>query len=130
VGLAKYIVCGLRSLLRFLYVGGYSDPPAGGGGAQGGGLAPVATTGGPCPPTGHLNRLFAPVFEEVDLQEAWVEAATDAGGSAYGAVAEFHDWIRADDGTGVRRQDRLKDPQTRSPVRRALQAEIKHRFSN
>lgn len=78
-------------------------------------------------PTGQLNQLFAPVFEEVDMQEEWVEAATSLGISNADAVKEFHEWIRASDASGIRRQDRLKDAQSRSTVRRALDAEIRSR---
>jgi integrase/recombinase XerD len=40
VGSAKYIVCGLRSLLRYLYVAGHTRSSAGGCGPEGRGLAP------------------------------------------------------------------------------------------
>jgi len=81
-------------------------------------------------PTAHLNQLFAPVFEEVDLQETWIEAAAGAGVAAGEAVSSFHDWIRDDDGTGTRRQDRLKNAQSRPSIRRALRAEIQNRFES
>lgn len=81
-------------------------------------------------PTAQLNQLFTPVFEEVDLQEIWVEAATEAGVTTVDAVSTFHQWIRADDGTGTRRQDRLKDAQARPAIRRALQTEVANQFKN
>lgn len=79
-------------------------------------------------PTANLNQLFAPVFEEVDLQELWVEASLEAGVPTPEAESAFHDWIRGDDGTGTRWQDRLKDPQARAAVRRAMQSEIERQI--
>ncbi len=81
-------------------------------------------------PTAHLNQLFAPVFEEVDLEETWIEAAIDVGMTIEDAASAFHEWIRSDDGTGTRQQDRLKDAQSRPSVRRALRLEIENRFQN
>lgn len=79
-------------------------------------------------PTAQLTPLFAPVFEEVDLQEEWVEAAISAGTDVGTAIEDFHDWIRAVDDGGLRRQDRLRDPQARAMVRRELSAETRRRY--
>lgn len=79
-------------------------------------------------PTGQLSQLFTPIFEEIDLQEEWVEAAIGAGTSPDAAADHFHEWIRADDGSGTRRQDRLRDPQARSMVRRSLDTEVRQRY--
>lgn len=80
-------------------------------------------------PTGHLNELFTSVFEETDMQEEWVDRAVEADVAPDVAANDFHEWIRDDDG-GKRRQDRLRDPQSRAPVRRALEAELRSRYGS
>lgn len=79
-------------------------------------------------PTGLLNDLFAPIFDEVDLQEEWVSAALSNGQDRETADEEFHEWIRADDGSGIPRQIRLAESQSRAMVRRALNTELRRRY--
>jgi hypothetical protein len=75
-------------------------------------------------PTFQLDRVAAAVFEEADLLEEWTMAALSRGLDPREAAHEFHEWIRADDGTGVIRQRRLAEPQGLSAVRRALRREL------
>jgi hypothetical protein len=79
-------------------------------------------------PTSQLDRVAAAVFEEADLMEEWTQRALSRGQDIQQTEHEFHEWIRADDGTGESRQKRLADPQGLSAVRRALRQETQHRY--
>jgi hypothetical protein len=79
-------------------------------------------------PTESLNQIFVPVFEEVDLHEEWVTAAVAGGIEPDAAARDFHDWIRGEDSSGVRRQERLKEAQSRAPVRREMKASLDARY--
>lgn len=79
-------------------------------------------------PTAQLNQLFTPVFEEVDMQEEWVTNALNIGMEPDIASREFHNWLRENDDSGTRRQDQLRDPQTRPAVRRSMDAELRSRY--
>jgi hypothetical protein len=77
-------------------------------------------------PTFQLDRVAAAVFEEADLLEEWTVTAVGQGLDPQEAARGFHEWIRADDETGVTRQGRLADPQGLSAVRRAMRRELEH----
>jgi hypothetical protein len=71
-------------------------------------------------PTHQLNEACAAVFEEADLCEEWVMAASQRGQDVSDAQVEFHEWIRSRSESGTRRQESLADPQKRAGVRRDM----------
>lgn len=71
-------------------------------------------------PTMTYNTQTTGEFEEADLAAEWY---AERGSNA---EAEFHDWIRAvSPGTTLKRQQQLRDPQTRAAIRRAMTAELR-----
>lgn len=72
-------------------------------------------------PTGQFQAAFDHTYEEADLLEEWV---TDLVGDEASLVGEFESWIQEGDPS---RQDRLKAPQERAPLRREMRAEIRRR---
>ena len=60
-------------------------------------------------------------FEEADILEEWCEDQEDL----VFASQEAMEWLREDIGDGLRRQDRLRDPQQRSPVRVEMRVYLK-----
>ena len=78
-------------------------------------------------PTHRLHEVTAAVLEEADLAEEWATAFLARGYSLQEAMQEFHKWIRAEDASGAKRQDRLRNPQELPAVRRSLREELKRR---
>lgn len=72
-------------------------------------------------PTGQFQAAFDHTYEEADLLEEWV---TDLDGDEASLLSDFETWIRDGDPS---RQDRLKVPQERAPLRREMRAEIRRR---
>jgi hypothetical protein len=72
-------------------------------------------------PTSIFWEAFAHTYEEADLLEEWTEDLGDLL-SPRDAAAEFELWIRDES-----RQERLRDPRQRGPVRADLRAEIRRR---
>lgn len=70
-------------------------------------------------PTSKLWEAFAHTYEEADLLEEWTEALAAAGIGSDDAAASFDVWIKAES-----RQDRLKDPQQRAPLRSEMRREL------
>lgn len=78
----------------------------------------------------HLTRFLAPthrlgeasdaVFEEADLCEEWVAAASESGVPPEEAASSFHEWIRESDASGASRQTLLTEPQRRAGIRREM----------
>lgn len=71
-------------------------------------------------PTSTFDQAFSHTFDEADLLEEWTDALAESGWSPVRAAAEFERFIRSGN---PRWQDRLKDPQMRSAVRRACRSE-------
>lgn len=81
----------------------------------------------------HLTRVVVPTstfaeaisaeFEEIDLLEEWATAAADYGVSSQEAHHHCHDWLRENTAAGVR-QELLRDPQFRAPIRREARARM------
>lgn len=74
--------------------------------------------------THKLSELTTPVFDEVDLQEEWVEMVAVSGTTYKDAAQTFHTWIRGKDKTGAMRQAQLRDPQRRAGVRREMKKHL------
>lgn len=72
-------------------------------------------------PTGQFQAAFDHTYEEADLLEEWV---TDLVGDEASLVSEFENWIREGDPS---RQQRLRVPQERAPLRREMRVEIRLR---
>lgn len=82
----------------------------------------------------HLTRFLAPthrlgeaadaVFVEADLCEEWVDAWMDAGADRNEAADSFHEWIRGNDESGVRRQVLLAQTQRRAGIRREMRKKL------
>ena len=68
-----------------------------------------------------FQSAFGHTYDEAELLEIWAEELTDL---AVDPVAQFEEWIR--DGTPSRQQ-RLKTPAERAPVRREMSNEIQRR---
>lgn len=71
-------------------------------------------------PTYRLGEATVAVFEEADLQEEWVVAATERGEDVANAARAFHEWVRSTDDSGVSRQKQIEDPQRRAGLRRQM----------
>lgn len=71
-------------------------------------------------PTATFDQAFSHTFDEAELLEEWTDALSNAGWSKPEAASEFERFIRSGE---PRWQDRLKEPQLRSAVRRACRAE-------
>ncbi len=71
-----------------------------------------------------LDREAAGTHEEVDLLEDWTDFATDRGSSVKSAVADFDNWLSADD-----RRAKLADPAKVPALRRAAQGEMRERYA-
>jgi hypothetical protein len=76
-------------------------------------------------PTTVYQGVTSPVYEEADLIEEWCEHRVNAGIGINEASTEAVDWLRGMDENGTMRQELLKDPQTRSAVRRSMRAALK-----
>lgn len=72
-------------------------------------------------PTSTFWDAFAHTFEEADLLEEWADELGERLGLD-AAAAEFEAWIR-----GESRQQRLRDPQQRAPIRIELRVELRRR---
>lgn len=81
-------------------------------------------------PTVRLHQVSVQVFREVELQEEWVVAATEAGADIVKAQRAFHEWLRSSDAEGQpTRQSRLHDQQQAAAVRREMRAAVKQQYS-
>jgi hypothetical protein len=78
-------------------------------------------------PTFTFNEATTPFYEEADLIEEWCEeSATDeTADSIQKAGLACMGWLRAERPGGRTYQEMLKDPQSRSAVRKAMRAELK-----
>lgn len=78
-------------------------------------------------PTFTFNEATTPFYEEADLIEEWCEeSATDeTADSIQKAGLACMGWLRAERPGGRTYQEMLKDPQSRSVVRKAMRAELK-----
>jgi hypothetical protein len=76
-------------------------------------------------PTMVYQEVTSPVYEEADLIEEWCEQRAGPGLSIKDASMEAVEWLREVDANGVMRQELLRDPQTRSGVRRSMRAALK-----
>ncbi|MYS10486.1 hypothetical protein GTW71_29530 [Streptomyces sp. SID6041] len=77
-------------------------------------------------PTSTFHECNAAVFEEVDLIEEWCD---DRNGlvTELEAASECVTWLREPVGDdGPTRQETLRDPQQRSPIRRQMRAHLKN----
>lgn len=72
-------------------------------------------------PTRKLWEAFAHTYDEVDLLEEWSEELTAVDDDT---SASFHKWL-----TGGDRQEQLRDPQRRGPLRIAMRNEIAQRLA-
>ena len=79
-------------------------------------------------PTFAFNEATAPFYEEADLIEEWCEESTadDTADSIREAGTACMEWLRAKRQDGRTYQEMLKDPQSRSSVRKAMRAELKN----
>jgi len=77
-------------------------------------------------PTSVFQQQTEGSFEECDLIEEWCDASNASDPLV--AAGECMRWLRANR-NGTSYQDMLKDPQTRSTVRKALRAELKGRMA-
>ncbi|MDR1442184.1 MAG: hypothetical protein LBJ02_07350 [Bifidobacteriaceae bacterium] len=77
-------------------------------------------------PTHDFQSVTQAFYEEADLIEEWCD---DAPGDLRTETEACVRWLRADRGDGTY-QERLKDPQAHSMVRRAMRAELKTRRSS
>ncbi|MCA1703934.1 MAG: hypothetical protein LC808_11970 [Actinobacteria bacterium] len=73
-------------------------------------------------PTALFWDAFGHTFEEADLLEEWTDTLAAVGVAPTDAAAAFEAWIRAES-----RQERVKDPQQRAPVRAEMRAELRRR---
>lgn len=75
-------------------------------------------------PTYRLAEATEAVFEEADLHEEWVAKLISRGIDPRQAAAEFHEWIRSSDSSGVTRQDQLRQADLRAGVRRQMRTHL------
>lgn len=80
-----------------------------------------------------LSAQMLPVFDEIELQEEWVDSALKAGEPASDEIAsiqlaekEFQDFLSADDNN---LRNGLKNPLRSTEVRRAVRLEARRRYS-
>ena len=87
-------------------------------------------------PTAQLQEVTSAFMEEADLCEEWCEELWDSEDTdtLYNVdetirhlASEFTTWIRGKDNYGIRRQDRLSDPQARSAVRKEMRKKLRTR---
>lgn len=78
-------------------------------------------------PTADYQNVSSPQYAEADIIEDWCEERVTGDRSRDAATAEAHQWLRSEavGHTGKLWQDLLDDPQTRSSVERAKQAQLK-----
>lgn len=74
--------------------------------------------------TSEFANATLPLYEEIDLTEDWVSYATDHGEVADAAERTCHEWLRESVGDKSR-QEMLRDPQSRSRLRRDAAAAVK-----
>jgi hypothetical protein len=75
-------------------------------------------------PTFTFQEVNEHIYEEVDLTEEWRWLREEEGMPVFEAAAECVKWLREEE-SGTRRQDRLKEAQQRSTIRREMRAYIK-----
>lgn len=76
-------------------------------------------------PTFTYQGATSPVLEEADLIEYWSEERIEDGLSIRDAAAEAVDWLRKELTDGSTRQQRLKNPQNRSTIRREMRTALR-----
>lgn len=74
--------------------------------------------------TSEFANATLPLYEEIDLTEDWVSYATDQGHAADTAERTCHEWLRESVGDKSR-QEMLRDPQSRSFIRKDATAALK-----
>lgn len=79
-------------------------------------------------PTFELQKACAPVFNEAELQEDWLDEARESGADLDEAAVHFHEFITSSDEEGRRRQGLLGDPQHLSSVRRDARRASRERY--
>lgn len=81
-------------------------------------------------PSFTFNEVTAPFCEEADLIEEWCEqsASDETPTSIRAAGKECMEWLREEHEGGKTYQQMLKDPQSRSTVRRKMRTELKSRM--
>lgn len=79
-------------------------------------------------PTRRLLQVSENIFEEVELQEAWISAATEAGVDVQTATRDCDAFLSQPRGPSTLRND-LKDAAKRAPARRAVGGEITLRYA-
>jgi hypothetical protein len=72
-------------------------------------------------PTHEFSTAFSHTYAEADLLEDWTDALTADGWTANDAASEFEKFIRSGERTY---QDKLREPQLRSAVRKACKQEV------
>lgn len=80
-------------------------------------------------PTYLFDEESAGAHEEIDLMEEWLLAADSVGIPVADASESFHEWIRERDGQASH-QESLNDPQAVAGIRRAMRAEMRHRYGS
>ena len=71
-------------------------------------------------PTCRLAETMEVIFEEVELQEEWVEFSMSMDRDPKKTTEAFHDWIRSPDKSGISRQEQIKQADLRAGVRRQM----------
>lgn len=80
-------------------------------------------------PTRFFDEEAGGAHEELDLMENWLTAAGAVGVPLEAAARDFHEWVRAIDGTTTR-QRALTNPQAVPSIRRAARSEIQQRYAH
>ena len=74
-------------------------------------------------PTGTFQEMIVGEYEEADLIEEWCDERTEIDSTV--ATRECVDWLR-EPGDGTTRQEKLRNPQSRSTVRVEMRAALKN----
>jgi hypothetical protein len=73
-------------------------------------------------PTWQYQEVTESVFEEADLMEEWCDGRLLSGIKVEESAREFMDWIREETPGAATRQERIKNPQNRSVVRKEMRS--------
>ena len=73
-------------------------------------------------PTQTIWEAFGHTFEEADLLEEWTESLSGIDTDSTRVAQDFESWIRSEG-----RQEKLRDPQQRAPIRAAMRSELRRR---
>jgi hypothetical protein len=76
-------------------------------------------------PTAKIWEAFSHTYEEAELLEEWTEALAASGVTADDAAQSFETWIRQEN-----RQERLRDPQARAPIRAEMRRTLRNQGVN